>query len=143
VLEPHVWRTAPGASKERSARDILNIGAMGRRGMELVEIGDQCMLANALVSDGSIADDRDRPVPWQGFTSRGDPTPPRGEKVGAEVNVVIRAGSRWDALGDRRELGRDLEHPAVSIARVPGKGAGTDRVSAPPSEFGTETAAIP
>jgi len=60
------------------------------------------MLANGcFVSDGSHRfDDRDRPVPWQGFTSKG---PTRvGDNVWCGVNVVITSGVE---VGERSVIG--------------------------------------
>jgi acetyltransferase-like isoleucine patch superfamily enzyme len=85
--------------------------------VELVEIGEHCMLANGcLVTDGDHRfDDPDRPVPWQGFTSKG-PT-----RIGANAwlgaNVVVTSGV---TIGERCVIGansvvtRDI--PAFSIA---------------------------
>ena len=102
LLEPHVWLTAPGAARIRiGSGTFLNIGAMVAA-VELVEIGDHCMLANGcFVSDGSHRfDDRDRPVPWQGFTSKG---PTRvGDNVWCGVNVVITSGVE---VGERSVIG--------------------------------------
>src|SRR5579884_2701306 len=46
LLEPHVWLTGPGAARIRiGGGTFLNIGVMVAS-LELVEIGDHCMLAN-------------------------------------------------------------------------------------------------
>ncbi len=85
--------------------------------LELVEIGDHCMFANGcFVSDANHRfDDPERPVPWQGFTTRG---PTRiGDNVWCGANVVITDGV---TVGERCVIGansvvtRDL--PAFSVA---------------------------
>jgi len=69
---------------------------------ELVEIGEHCMLANGcFVSDAAHRyDDPDRPVPWQGFTSKG-PT-----QIGANcwlgAHVVVTSGV---SIGERCVVG--------------------------------------
>ncbi len=102
LLEPHVWLTAPGRARIRiGAGTFLNIGVMVAA-FELVEIGDHCMFANGcFISDGSHRfDDRDRPVPWQGFTSKG---PTRvGDNVWCGANVVITTGVE---VGERCVIG--------------------------------------
>src|ERR671917_620324 len=85
--------------------------------VELVEIGAHCMFANGcFITDGNHRfDDPDRPVPWQGFTTKG---PTRiGANVWCGANVVITSGV---TVGDRCVIGansvvtRDL--PPFSIA---------------------------
>jgi acetyltransferase-like isoleucine patch superfamily enzyme len=85
--------------------------------VELVEIGEHCMLANGcLVTDGAHRfDDPDRPVPWQGFSSKG---PTRiGANVWCGANVVVTSGV---TIGERCVIGansvvtRDI--PAFSVA---------------------------
>ena len=117
LLEPHVWLTAPGAARIRiGSGTFLNIGVMVAA-LELVEIGDHCMFANGcFVSDGNHRfDDRDRPVPWQGFSSKG---PTRvGDNVWCGVNAVIASGVE---VGDRCVIGANSvvtsDLPAFSIA---------------------------
>ena len=73
LFEPGVWITAPGRARVRiGGGTFLNQGVMVAA-TELVEIGEHCMLANGcLVTDADHRfDDPDRPVPWQGFTSKG------------------------------------------------------------------------
>ena len=102
LLEPNVWLTAPGRARIRiGSGTFLNIGVMVAS-LELVEIGDHCMLANGcFVSDGAHRfDDPHLPVPWQGFTSRG---PTRlGDNVWCGVNVVITSGV---SIGERCVIG--------------------------------------
>ncbi len=117
ILEPNVWITAPGEARIRiGAGSFLNIGVMVAA-VELVEIGEHCMFANGcFVTDGDHRfDDPDRPVPWQGFTTKG---PTRiGDNVWCGANVVITGGV---TIGDRCVIGansvvnRDI--PDFSIA---------------------------
>jgi acetyltransferase-like isoleucine patch superfamily enzyme len=117
LFEPHVWITAPGDARVRiGSGTFLNIGAMVAA-HELVEIGDHCMLANGcFVTDANHRfDDPKKPVPWQGFTTKG---PTRiGDNVWCGANVVITSGV---TVGDRCVIGansvvtRDL--PPFSIA---------------------------
>jgi acetyltransferase-like isoleucine patch superfamily enzyme len=69
---------------------------------ELVEIGDHCMLANGcFVSDADHRfDDPDKPITWQGFTSKG---PTRiGDNCWLGANVVVTSGV---TIGDRCVVG--------------------------------------
>ena len=117
LLEPHVWLTAPDEARIRiGEQSFLNIGVMVAS-VEHVEIGDHCMFANGcFVTDGAHRfDDPDRPVPWQGFTTKG-PTIV-GDNVWCGANVVITSGV---TVGERCVIGansvvtRDL--PPHSIA---------------------------
>jgi acetyltransferase-like isoleucine patch superfamily enzyme len=68
----------------------------------LVEIGAHCMFANhCFVSDGDHRyDDPTRPVPWQGFTTKG---PTRiGDNVWCGANVVVTSGV---TIGERCVIG--------------------------------------
>ena len=102
LLEPNVWITAPGDARVRIGEGtFLNIGVMVAA-VELVEIGSHCMLANGcFVTDGSHRfDDSERPVPWQGFTSKG---PTRiGDNVWCGANVVVTSGV---TIGERCVIG--------------------------------------
>jgi acetyltransferase-like isoleucine patch superfamily enzyme len=117
LLEPHVWITAPGAARVRiGAGCFLNIGVMVAS-MVLVEIGDHCMFANGcFVSDASHRFDNPvKPVPWQGFTTKG---PTRiGDNVWCGANVVITSGV---TVGERSVIGANSvvteDVPAFSIA---------------------------
>lgn len=102
LLEPDVWITAPGDARIRIGEGcFLNLGVMVAS-VELVEIGDHCMLANGcFVTDGSHRfDDPDRPVPWQGFTTKG-PT-----RIGANcwlgAHVIVTSGV---TIGERCVIG--------------------------------------
>ena len=81
-------------------------GGRGNRSREtpqqLVEIGDHCMLANGcFVTDSSHRyDDPARPVPWQGFTTKG---PTRiGDNCWLGANVVVTSGVN---IGERCVIG--------------------------------------
>ena len=117
LLEPHVWLTAPGDARIRIGEGtFLNIGVMVAAA-DLVEIGDHCMFANGcFVTDSNHRfDDPDKPITWQGFTSKG-PT-----RVGANVwcgaNVVVTSGV---AVGERSVIGANSvvteDIPPYSIA---------------------------
>lgn len=117
LLEPHVWITAPGDARVRiGSGTFLNIGVMVAS-LELVEIGDHCMLANGcFVSDSSHRfDDPNRPVPWQGFTTRG---PTRIEdNVWCGANVVVTSGvtvGRRSVIGANSVVTSDI--PPFSVA---------------------------
>jgi acetyltransferase-like isoleucine patch superfamily enzyme len=117
LLEPDVWITAPGEARVRiGSGTYLNIATMVAA-VELVEIGDHCMLANGcFITDGSHRfDDPDKPVPWQGFESKG---PTRiGDNVWCGAHVVVTSGV---TVGERCVIGansvvtRDL--PPHSVA---------------------------
>ena len=117
LLEPNVWITAPDPARVRiGAGSFLNIGVMVAA-MELVEIGDHCMLANGcFVTDANHRfDDPDKPVPWQGFTTRG---PTRiGDNVWFGANVVVTSGV---TIGERCVIGANSvvtqDIPAFSVA---------------------------
>jgi acetyltransferase-like isoleucine patch superfamily enzyme len=117
LLEPGVWITAPDAARVRIGEGtFLNLGVMVAS-VELVEIGSHCMLANGcFVTDGNHRfDDPERPVTWQGFTTKG---PTRiGDNVWCGANVVITSGV---TIGERCVIGANsvvtTDVPAGSIA---------------------------
>jgi len=117
LLEPHVWLTAPGTARIRiGSGTFLNIAVMVAA-LELVEIGEHCMFANGcFITDSDHRfDDPDRPVPWQGFTSKG---PTRiGDNVWCGANVVITSGV---TVGERSVIGANSvvtsDIPPFSIA---------------------------
>jgi acetyltransferase-like isoleucine patch superfamily enzyme len=117
LLEPHVWITAPGAARVRIGQGtFLNIAVMVASA-GLVEIGDYCMLANGcFVTDANHRfDDPHKPVPWQGFTSKG---PTRvSDNVWCGANVVITSGV---TVGERCVIGANSvvteDLPPFSIA---------------------------
>jgi acetyltransferase-like isoleucine patch superfamily enzyme len=126
VLEPNVWITAPDSARIRiGAGTFLNQGVMVAA-QNLVEIGDHCMLANGcFVTDASHRyDDPEKPVPWQGFTSKG---PTRiGENCWLGANVVVTSGV---TIGERCVIGansvvtKDLE-PRTIAAGAPARELG-------------------
>ena len=117
LLEPHVWLTAAGDARIRiGSGTFLNIGVMVAA-VDLVEIGDHCMFANGcFVTDGNHRfDDPDRPVPWQGFSSKG---PTRVcDNVWCGANVVVTSGV---TVGERCVIGANsvvtTDLPPFSIA---------------------------
>jgi acetyltransferase-like isoleucine patch superfamily enzyme len=123
LFEPGVWITAPGSARVRiGSGSFLNKGVMVAA-QGLVEIGDHCMLANGcFVSDADHRfDDPERPVPWQGFRSRG---PTRiGDNCWLGANVVVTGGV---TIGERCVIGansvvtKDVE-PFSIAAGVPAR----------------------
>jgi acetyltransferase-like isoleucine patch superfamily enzyme len=112
LFEPNVWLTAPDPARIGiGAGSFLNMGVMVAS-VELVEIGEHCMLANGcFVTDGAHRfDDPDKPVPWQGFTSKG---PTRiGDNVWCGANVVVTSGV---TIGERAVIGAN----SVVTADIP------------------------
>jgi len=117
LLEPNVWITAPEAARVRIGEGtFLNIGVMVAS-VGLVEIGSHCMLANGcFVTDGNHRyDDPDRPITWQGFSTKG---PTRiGDNVWCGANVVVTSGV---TIGERCVIGANsvvtTDVPPWSIA---------------------------
>jgi acetyltransferase-like isoleucine patch superfamily enzyme len=117
LLEPDVWITAPPPARIRIGSGVfLNLGVMVAA-LELVEIGDHCMLANGcFVTDANHQfADPVRPVPWQGFTTKG---PTRiGDNVWCGANVVVTSGV---TIGERSVVGANsvvnTDIPPFSIA---------------------------
>ena len=117
LLEPGVWITAPGQARVRIGEGtFLNLGVMVAS-TALVEIGAHCMLANGcFVTDGNHRfDDRNMPITWQGFTSKG---PTRiGDNTWLGANVVVTSGV---TIGERCVVGANsvvtTDIPAGSIA---------------------------
>jgi acetyltransferase-like isoleucine patch superfamily enzyme len=117
LFEPNVWITAPGAARVRiGAGSFLNLGVMVAA-HELVEIGENCMLANGcFVSDASHRfSDPELPVTWQGFESKG---PTRiGDNCWLGAHVVVTSGV---SVGQRCVIGANSvvtsDIPAFSIA---------------------------
>ena len=123
LLEPDVWITAPGDARVRiGSGTFLNRGVMVAA-QELVEIGDHCMFANGcFITDGNHRfDDPDKPVPWQGFTTKG---PTRiGDNVWCGAHCVVTGGV---TIGERCVIGANSvvtkDIPPFSIAAgVPAK----------------------
>ena len=116
VFEPGVWLTSEAGRIAIGAGALLNLNVMVAA-VERVEIGAHCMLANGcLVTDANHRfDDPDRPVPWQGFTTKG-PTV-IGDNVWLGANVVLTSGvtiGRRSVIGANSVVIDDI--PAFSIA---------------------------
>ena len=117
LFEPHVWITMPAPARVRiGGGTMLNIGVMVAA-LELVEIGEHCMFANGcVITDANHRfDDPSRPVPWQGFTSKG---PTRiGDNVWCGAHVVVTSGV---TIGERSVIGANsvvtTDIPAFSVA---------------------------
>ena len=117
LFEPGVWITAPGAARVRIGEgSFFNLGVMVAS-VDLVEIGDHCMFANGcFITDGNHRfDDPTKPVPWQGFSSKG---PTRvGDNVWCGAHVVITSGV---TVGERSVIGANSvvtgDIPPFSIA---------------------------
>src|SRR5919199_312922 len=117
LLEPGVWLTGGDEGRIRiGGGSFLNLGVQVAA-VQLVEIGEHCMFANGcFVTDGNHRfDDPARPVPWQGFTTKG---PTRVEdNVWCGANVVITSGvtvGRRSVIGANSVVTTDL--PPFSIA---------------------------
>jgi acetyltransferase-like isoleucine patch superfamily enzyme len=123
LLEPGCWITmSPEARIAIGAGCFLNRNTM-LAANEMIEIGDHVMFANGcFVGDAAHRfDDPDKPITWQGFTSKG---PVRiGSNCWFGVNCVITSGV---TIGDRCVIGansvvtEDLP-PATIAAGVPAK----------------------
>jgi acetyltransferase-like isoleucine patch superfamily enzyme len=117
LLEPGVWLTCPGEARIRiGGGTFLNLGVQVAA-VELVEIGEHCMFANGcFVTDGNHRfDDPAKPVPWQGFSTKG---PTRiGDNVWCGANVVVTSGV---TIGKRCVIGANsvvtTDLPPFSIA---------------------------
>jgi acetyltransferase-like isoleucine patch superfamily enzyme len=116
VFEPGVWITSDTGRISIGAGALLNLNVMVAA-VERTEIGDHCMLANGcLVTDGNHRfDDPDKPVPWQGFTTKGPTILEDNVWLGA--NVVVTSGVR---IGRRSVIGANSvvteDVPPYSIA---------------------------
>jgi acetyltransferase-like isoleucine patch superfamily enzyme len=123
LFEPDVWITAPGDARIRIGEGcFLNLATMVAS-VELVEIGDHCMLANGcFVTDGNHRfDDRDRPVPWQGFTTKGPTRIGANSWLGAHVVVTsgVTIGERC-VIGANSVVTKDVE-PYTIAAGIPAR----------------------
>jgi acetyltransferase-like isoleucine patch superfamily enzyme len=115
-FEPGVWITSDTGRIAIGGGCLLNLNVMVAA-VERVEIGDHCMLANGcLVTDGDHRfDDFDKPVPWQGFTTKGPVI--IGDNVWFGANVVVTSGvtiGRRSVIGANSVVTTDI--PAFSIA---------------------------
>lgn len=111
VFEPGVWITSDTGRIVIGAGALLNLNVMVAA-VERTEIGDHCMLANGcLITDANHRfDDPQRPVPWQGFTTKGPTILEDNVWLGA--NVVVTSGVR---IGRRSVIGAN----SVVTADVP------------------------
>jgi acetyltransferase-like isoleucine patch superfamily enzyme len=117
LFEPGVWITMPGRAQVKiGGGSFFNLGVMVAA-LELVEIGEHCMFANGcMITDANHRfDDLERPVPWQGFTSKG---PTRiGDNVWCGAHVVVTSGV---TIGERCVIGANsvvtTDIPAFSVA---------------------------
>ena len=117
LFEPNVWITVGDDARVRIGEGtFLNIAVMVAAA-RLVEIGSHCMLANGcFVTDANHRfDDPDKPVPWQGFDTKG---PTRiGDNVWLGANVVVTSGV---TIGERCVIGANSvvtqDVPPFSIA---------------------------
>ncbi len=117
LFEPNVWLTGPAPARiVIGGGTFLNLGVMVAA-MNLVEIGEHCMLANGcFVTDANHrVDDPTMPITWQGFTTKG---PTRiGDNVWCGANVVVTSGvtiGRRCVIGANSVVTTDL--PPRSIA---------------------------
>ncbi len=116
LFEPGVWLTGAGRITIGTGT-FLNLGVQVAA-LDEVRIGAHCMIANGgFVSDADHRfDDPQRPVPWQGFTSKG-PTV-IGDNVWCGAHVVVTSGV---TIGDRCVVGagsvvtRDLPPRSVAV----------------------------
>jgi acetyltransferase-like isoleucine patch superfamily enzyme len=117
LFEPGVWITMPAPARVRiGPGSMFNLGVM-IAALELVEIGEHCMFANGcVITDANHRyDDRQRPVPWQGYTSKG---PTRiGDNVWCGANVAVTSGV---SIGERSVIGANSvvtgDIPPFSVA---------------------------
>jgi acetyltransferase-like isoleucine patch superfamily enzyme len=123
LLEPGCWLTlAEGARIDIGEGCFLNLGTMVAA-LERVTIGAHTMLANGcFVGDGEHRyDELDRPITWQGFTTKGPVS--IGSNCWLGVNCVVTSGV---TVGDRCVVGansvvtRDLP-PGVVAAGAPAR----------------------
>jgi acetyltransferase-like isoleucine patch superfamily enzyme len=117
LLEPMCWITIADSGRvEIGEGCFLNIGTMVAA-QERVTIGDHTMFANGcFVSDAAHRyDDPDKPITWQGFTSKG-PTS-IGSNCWLGANCVVNTGV---TIGDRCVIGANSvvtkDVPAGTIA---------------------------
>jgi acetyltransferase-like isoleucine patch superfamily enzyme len=118
LFEPGVWLTGQAPARIKiGGGSFLNLGVMVAA-LDYVEIGEHCMFANgSFITDADHRyDDPDKPVPWQGFASKG---PTRvGDNVWCGANVVITSGV---TVGERCVIGansvvtRDLEPYSIAV----------------------------
>jgi acetyltransferase-like isoleucine patch superfamily enzyme len=123
LLEPGCWVTMPGEARISVGEGcFLNRGVM-LAAQERIDIGDHVMFANGcFVGDAAHRfDDPEKPITWQGFSSKG---PVRiGSNCWFGVNCVVTSGV---TIGERCVIGansvvtEDLA-PHTIAAGVPAK----------------------
>jgi acetyltransferase-like isoleucine patch superfamily enzyme len=115
-FEPGVWLTSDAGRISIGGGTFVNLNVM-IAAVDRVDIGEHCMLANGcLVTDGNHRfDDPGRPVPWQGFTSKGPVV--IGDNTWLGANVVVTSGV---TIGRRSVVGANSvvldDVPPYSIA---------------------------
>ena len=115
-FEPGVWLTSDTGRITIGGGSFLNLNVM-IAAVAAVELGEHCMVANGcLITDGNHRfDDPDKPVPWQGFTSKGPVV--IGDNVWLGANVVVTSGvtiGRRSVIGANSVVTEDI--PPFSIA---------------------------
>ncbi len=116
LFEPGVWLTGAGTI-EIGTGTFLNLGVQVAA-IERVTIGAHCMIANgSFISDADHNfDDPDRPVPYQGFHSKGPTT--LGDNVWLGANAVVTSGV---TIGERCVIGagsvvtRDIPPRTIAV----------------------------
>jgi acetyltransferase-like isoleucine patch superfamily enzyme len=116
-FEPGVWLTSDTGRITIGSGSLLNLNVM-IAAVERIEIGEHCMLANGcLITDANHRyDDPLRPVPWQGFTSKG-PTV-IGDNVWLGANVVVTSGvtiGRRCVIGANSVVTSDIPEFTVAV----------------------------
>ena len=116
-FEPGVWLVSDSGRIEIGGGALLNLNVM-IAAMERVQIGAHSMLANGcLVTDANHRfDDPQRPVPWQGFTSKGPTT--IGDNVWLGANVVVTSGvtiGRRCVIGANSVVTSDIPEYSVAV----------------------------
>lgn len=115
-FEPGVWLTSDAGRISIGGGTLMNLNVMVAA-VDAVTIGEHCMIANGcLITDGNHRfDDPVKPVPWQGFTSKGPVT--IGDNVWLGANVVVTSGvtiGRRSVIGANSVVVTDV--PEFSIA---------------------------
>lgn len=115
-FEPGVWLTSDAGRITIGGGTLINLNVM-IAAVDEVTIGEHCMIANGcLITDGNHRfDDPEKPVPWQGFTSKGPVS--IGDNVWLGANVVVTSGvtiGRRSVIGANSVVLTDI--PEFSIA---------------------------
>jgi acetyltransferase-like isoleucine patch superfamily enzyme len=115
-FEPGVWITSDAGRISIGGGSLINLNVM-IAAVDAVTIGEHCMVANGcVITDGNHRfDDPEKPVPWQGFTSKGPVS--IGDNVWLGANVVVTSGvtiGRRCVIGANSVVTTDI--PQFSIA---------------------------